>query len=92
MGILGGEKMKTTKPLDWQYSRNQLCHYVTDGVYYGKDFMCLWEIRELRDMGTFQKYGTHGYTLYHKGRRKAHAFTVKEMKVLEEALNGKVTK
>lgn len=77
--------MNTHTPLEWQYSRTQLTHRAI-----GR-FDHEYAIYDGRPLGFIHRK-EHGYGLKVDGKRKAHAFTVKEMKVLAEALNRKVTK
>jgi len=69
----------SSKPLDWRYSRNQHRHWVEDGQYYGKRFARLYVIMDCRPFRGIHK-PEHGYDLFWKGRFKAHAKTVKELK------------
>lgn len=66
--------------LNWQYSRNQLLHYVDDGERYGDDCFHLFEIRTSRPMYTIRR-PSDMYRLIHKGK---HVDMHKQVKVLKE--------
>ena len=77
--------MSKVKPLEWEYSRSQLVHWAIGRFYHE------YAIYDGRPLGSIH-LKEHGYILKADGKQQACAFTVKEMKVLAEALNAKATK
>lgn len=70
-------------PLDWQYTRTNRRHECSDGESYdGRNLF------EIVDCAPYRAYHLreHGYDLYHRGKKVAHAKTVKELKLKAEEL------
>lgn len=80
------------KPLEWQYSRNQLRHwagpYGDGSAKQGHDSE--WIIRDCRPQ-FFKWKPEYGYDLYHWKKHVAHGKTVKELKAKAENLWQKQT-
>lgn len=73
------------KELRWDYSRNRRLHSVSDGECYGRYCHELLEIKCCSNH--YQRIDPKaGYDLFHKGKLKAHALTVKELKERARAL------
>jgi hypothetical protein len=76
---------KPIAPLEWQYSRTRHRHYAVGR--FGHEYA----IASDRQLGQIH-LKADGYTLFMDGRRRAAAFTVKELKPIAETLNARATK
>ena len=82
--------------LEWEYSRNQGMHTLSDGNYFETDedhgnTTQLWHIKACTDT---YNYRTEGYDLWHKGKNILHGITVKVLKEyvkVSEKENGQYT-
>lgn len=71
--------------LVWEYSRNQRRHWAHVGThhFYGVGYWYYYEIHEVRRDSWIHRPG-EGYNLYRKGKKLAHAKTVKQLKIIAQ--------
>jgi hypothetical protein len=83
-------KCPTCDGLAWQYSRNQLRHWVTNGDVYksGDDFFELWEIKSNRKPYSIRQ-SSDTFRLLHKGKLVDSHRKVKVLKHAAEIITAR---